>query len=162
MSKLSATILTLTLFPVLAVAQASSREASIGQIEREYAKASQFSAGSPFVESVLARAKSANPSTTAETWEKLEPEVVSAISAAMTGPEGMLGGSLRASVSGLSDSELERLRAVLQDPVYKKFQAAMSSPEVQRQLLQATMASTMKSLANVNAVLAGHGMNEVH
>ena len=147
----------------VASAQTSQREMTIRHIvEVAFNQANVYSAKSPIIESLLGPAKSANPGVSPEAWEKMKPELSAALTKAMSENGGILGGALNGAFDGLSDSELERVSQLLDDPAYRKFQVALANPAVQRRVMQSSMASAGRMNATVNAVLASHGLKEVH
>lgn len=104
----------------------------------------------------------ANPRVSNTVWIEISKEVGSALSKSMTEKGGMLYVVVRASVHPMSTSELKRLDTILNDPVYVKFEAGMSAPSTQRQMMQAAMVNAMRAGPIINRILVHHGLNEVH
>ncbi|MBI3561124.1 MAG: hypothetical protein HY080_05340 [Gammaproteobacteria bacterium] len=146
----------------IAAAQTVPRDTLIDRIESIYAQATMLSADSPFMEMFMAPAKTANPGVNKTTWLGIKQELALSISNTITEKGGLLDKVLRKSLENLSDEELERLRQILSDPVYNKFQAAMASPATQRQFAQALLGNALKLNTAINAVLVRHNLKEVH
>ena len=85
-----------------------------------------------------------------------------ALSKVFTQPGGLYDTLLRTALEPLSQGELERLEALLNDPAYLKFQTAMSSPTAQQKFMQAIMGNTLRMQTAINEVLVRHGLKEVH
>jgi hypothetical protein len=121
-----------------------------------------FSAESPFVKRMLTPATAANPGVSNEVCTDIAKEVAPALSSVMNEKGGLMDTLLRGAIAPLSEAELKRLEAILTDPAYLKFQAAMGAPSTQQQFAQALMANTMRMGAAINGVLVKHGLKEVH
>jgi len=144
-------------------AQTSHRDMTLRHIEEvAFGQTNVYTAKSPFIEMFLAPAKSANPSISLETWEKVKSDLAVALAKAMSENGGPMGGVLTGAVDTLSDDELERVSKLLDDPTYKKFQTALSRPEIQQRVMQKSAANSMKMIAVVNTVLANSGLKVPH
>lgn len=152
----------LSLFTASACASPVSREALIQNIEGEYSSTTFFSPHSPFVQTLLAPAKSVNPGVSNSVWQGIAKEIAPALGEAVNGRGGLMDSILRTPLETLSDSDLQRLTVILSDPVYKKFQTAITSPTAQRQVVQSMMANAWKLNAVVDRALAEHKLNVPH
>lgn len=149
--------------PAVTSAQTSPRELTIRHIvDVAFNQANVYSAKSPIIERLLGSAKSANPAVSPDAWEKMKPELSIGLTKAMSENGGVFGGALNGAFDELSDSELDRVSQLLDDPVYKKFQTALANPAVQQRVMQLSMASASRMNAALNIVLASHGLREVH
>lgn len=92
----------------------------------------------------------------------MKPELATGLTKAMSENEGIFGGALNGAFDGLSDSELDHVSQLLDDPVCKNFQTALTNPVVQQHVMQSSMASVSKMNAALNIVLASHGLKEIH
>jgi hypothetical protein len=156
------TVLILILCSSLGSAQPSPREVIIEHIIATYTQGSLLRVDSPFAENLLRPAKSANPGVSKDIWVTVKAEVVTAVSKVMIEKGGLIVSLFRKSLEPLSDAELEKLSTILDDPVLKKFQAAMASPSTQQFFAKALFENTMKMTSAINIVLSGHGLKEVH
>lgn len=152
----------LSLFTTAAWASPVSREALIQNIEDEYSSTTLFAADSPFVQTLLASAKSVNPGVSNAAWHGIAKEMEPALAKAVSGKGGLMDSLLRTPLETLSDSDLQRLTTILSDPVYQKFHTAMTSPAAQRQVVQSMMVNAWKLDAVVDQVLAEHKLNVPH
>lgn len=144
-------------------AQTPHRDMTIRLIEEvAFGQANVYTAKSPLIEMFLAPAKSANPGVSPETWEKVKSDLAAALAKAMSENGGPMGGVLTGAVDTLSDEELDRISKLLNDPIYRKFQTALSRPEVQQRIMQKSAANSMKMIAVVNTVLANSGLKVPH
>jgi hypothetical protein len=114
------------------------------------------------MEKFLQAPKAANPTVGTETWVAVKKEMASALNAAMTEKGGLLDTILRKSMENLSDKDLARLAQILGDPAYGRFQAALASPEMQKQMMQAVLGDTARITTAINGVLSSHGLTDVH
>lgn len=147
-----------------AFAQNPAREAIIGNITFAFARtvSASNSPGSPLVKLLLAPARQANPRASNAVWAEIAKEVASAQSKLITEKGGALDVALHAALQPMSLAQLKRLDAILNDPVYIKFEARLAAPSTQRRLFQASMGNAMRLGAVLNGILAKHGLNEVH
>ena len=138
------------------------REELLEKVEAEYLSAMVFAPDSPLLKNLLAPAAKVNAAVAPDEWARVSNEASQAVTRMFTAKNGPLDMAFRASLQDLSDDELAHLDRLLGDPVYQKFQHAASTPESQRRMLQAVLANSMNMHAAVNAVLARHGLNQVH
>jgi hypothetical protein len=155
-------LLLLAVISPVATAKAPSRDDLIDHVEAIYLQTSIFSSDSPLLDLFLQGPKAANREVSPETWSLVRKETATALNAAMTARGGALESILRKSLADLADKDLVRLATILKDPVYSKFQAALASPAVQKQMLQALMGDTVRINAAINGVLSSHGLAEIH
>jgi hypothetical protein len=132
------------------------------RLEIAYAKVAVFTSDSPLLEHLLQSAKAANQSAGSDVWQAIKPEFSEAATSVLMADGGPLGGALHPALASLSDSELDHLVLLIEDPVFGRFQAALASPEVQRVSLAAVSKKAMLLGPALNAVLAKHGLREVH
>jgi hypothetical protein len=143
------------------MAQAPQRDLLIDKVESCYT-GTMFSADSPFIDILLNSAKSANPSVTSDTWSGIKKEIAPALSKVMTEKGGPIDVLFRKSGEKMSDGELATLGQILCDPVYTKFQTAMTSAITQQQFANALFSNTLKFNAVINGALTRNGLKEVH
>ncbi|MDA8094460.1 MAG: hypothetical protein M0T84_11240 [Betaproteobacteria bacterium] len=151
-----------SLFTTVAWANPVSREALIQKIEGEYSSTTFFSPDSPLVQTLLAPAKSVNPGVSNAVWQGIAKEIAPALGRAVNGKGGVMDSVLRTPLETLSDSDLQRLMVILSDPVYKKFQTAITSPAAQRRVVQSMMANAWKLNVVVDQALTEHKLNVPH
>lgn len=144
------------------VGDSERRDATIVKIESTYTRGALFAPDSPIVKTMLGSAKTANPGTQDDVIAALAPEVAPALSQVFTQRGGLYDTLLRTALEPLSQEELERLEALLNDPVYLKFQMAMSATTAQQKFMQAIMGNTLRMQITINEILVKHGLREVH
>lgn len=143
-------------------ADAPARETMIDQIETQYLQARVISSDSPIVSKILEAAAAANPGVSPETWRTVKKEIAAAMTKIYTEKGSIIDTLIRGSLDSFSDRDLAVLNRVLSDPSYKKFVAAMSRPEAQKQMLTGTMESIPKLASSVNSILANHQLKAVN
>jgi hypothetical protein len=158
-----ATILISILLPTLACADDDPiRSGLISRIELQYTSASIVGSDSPMVAMLLTGARSTNPSTDETTWTEVRVEVAAALTSALTAKGAPLDVMVRGALDPLSTAELKRLSTLLADPVYKKFQTAMSSSDNQKRMVQAVMGNPTLLMGPVFDVLKKHNLSVPH
>lgn len=155
-----ATILMSILLPTLALADEDPiRSGLVSRIEVQYTSASIVGSDSPVVAMMLTGARSRNPNTDEATWTDVRVEVAAALTLALTAKGGPLDDLVRGALDPLSTAELKRLSSLLGDPVYKKFQTAMTSSDNQKRMVQALMGNPTSMMGPVFDVLKKHNLS---
>ncbi len=158
-----ATILIGILLPTIASAdEATIRSDLVSRVEVQYTSASIVGSDSPIVAMLLAGARSTNPNIDEATWSEVRVEVAAALSSALTAKGGSLDVVVRGALDPLSTAELKRLSTLLGDPVYKKFQTAMTSSDNQKRMVQAVMGNPTSMMGPVFDVLKKHNLSVPH
>jgi hypothetical protein len=144
-------------------AQSASREATIEHIEAlTFGQTNVYTPDSPIVALLITEAKAANPAEPQSTWDSIKAELATALAKAMTENGGPMRGVLSGALDSMSDAELNRLANMLDDPAYRKFQAALSTPSLQRRIMAASGANGARMQSALNTVLAKHGLKQAH
>lgn len=147
------------LMPVMGQAQTSHRDVLIRHIEEvALGQTNVFSAKTPFIEILLASAKSANQSIDSEKWERVKVDMAAALTKTMLENGGPMGGVLFGSLDTMSDVELERVDRLLNDPAYRKFQVALGGAAIQERIIKKSAENSARVGAAVNAVLLSNGL----
>lgn len=107
---------------------------------------------------LLAAAKSANPNINSEKWEKVKVDTAASLTRTLAENGGPMGGVLVGALDAMSDTELERVAQLLDDPAYSKFQAILASSAVQQRVLQKTAKTSEKINDAVNAAISSNGL----
>jgi hypothetical protein len=154
---LGLSFLLMTSLPVAHAAD-TTKDALIRKVEVDSMRNTVFTPDSPLLDSLLAPAKAANPTASADTWTAVRTDTASAITSTMFGPDSAVSQAMAQSLNQLSVAELQHLDTLLTDPVLVKFQRTMASPDTQRALMQGMAASTLKMQAAMNDVLQRHGL----
>ena len=155
-------VLLLVAFPSAVVAQPTSREDLIGKITHMYFEGSVFSGDSPVVDNLIVPARTANPRATEQQWKDVKAAVVPALANAMIGTGSPFDDITRAALRSMSDEELRRLLGLLEDPLYERFNKAISSPEAQAAMMRAMTLLGLQIGEILNSALRQQGLNEVH
>lgn len=162
MKRYAVLMLVLLLPGAMACAQSVTRDELVARIGTSYLQAAVLSADSPLFDNILLQAKSANPGASAEQWRQVKAEVVPAITGLLAGKGSPIEKLLQQSLAGMSDQELQRLLELLNDPVYRKFTAAMTSPAAQKELLGALAVASLRFNQIINAALQHQGLKDIH
>ncbi|MBK6006346.1 hypothetical protein JJB11_09610 [Ramlibacter ginsenosidimutans] len=162
MAKLLAFVCALLVFSSCSIAQEMPRSVALEKISASWADVQLLADNSPLGEMMVAPYRSANPGVSTEEWAAIKKELLAAFSKTFTSPQGVLDILVRKTLEGFSDAEVARLATLLDDPVYKKYQAASASPAMQQQFVRAMAASALQVGSTANSIMARHGLREVH
>jgi hypothetical protein len=124
----------LAVIPHLTMAGSAPHEALIEQIEAHYTSSNILTAESPTVKMPVDKAVVANPGAEESRWQSVRAETAKAMARLFTAKGSLLDVQVRYATESLSDSELKTLNGVLDNPVFKKYQAAMASNSSQKQV----------------------------
>ncbi|GGC65603.1 hypothetical protein [Undibacterium terreum] len=156
-------------FSILAIlsfganADPSSRELTIRKIEElTFSRIGTFDPKSPQIEVFLKAAKTKNPEVDNETWESIRTDLTASLSQVVKANGGPMKGVFSGAMDNFSDEELEQLRKLLDDPIYKKLQTAMSNPAVQQRVINMTQGFAAIVWPVANKVLTKHGLKGVY
>lgn len=154
-------LILLALIPTMAAAaeQNPKRREALLRVERSYILSSLMMPESPFVDLILSSARQANPSTQSETWNALRKDFAFAIYEADTRAGGPMSPPLRIALSELTDTEIERVSVILEDPAFKHFQAVTGSRAHIQQIVNSILTSGSIYNSAINSVLLKHGLN---
>jgi hypothetical protein len=155
-------VVAMTLISSFVYAQTTNRAMLIQRIEKSYTQATAFTADSPFVDTIIRSARVANAQASPELWQSIKPEFSSALNEAQHANGGPLAGQVNSILSGMSDSDVEHLAVLLEDPILLEFQAAAASPAIQQKAMQAASGLVLRYGAAINEILAHHGLKEIH
>ena len=158
-----AVIISFVMLPLICFASgAGTRVETIRRIENLQLRSSVFPPDSPFLADMLRPALRANPDVKTKEWDEIRGEISAAISRLMTQPDGPMDTMYRTALEPMSDVELERLEALLNDPVWLKFTASMASSTAQQQVIKALMANALQMGAVLDSVLVRRGLKPAH
>jgi len=138
-----------------------ARDRYYRRIEVAFKQASVFTADSPLLEGLLQSAKSSNPAVPDAVWQSLRPELAASVTAALQDDGGATLRWLHASLDQLSDSELEHMASIYEDPVFLKAQRSMASAGAQQEAMKRSLLNALLISAGTNSVLSKHGLKEV-
>lgn len=134
----------------------------IDRAEAAYLQYALLSPNSPMLDLWLQAPREKNRQVSEETWRAVREQLAAALTKVLGQRGGVMDSVLRQSMSSLSDSDLQRIVEILNDPAYARFQQAVASPESQKQLLQTIIGSALAMQGALNEILRQHGLNEVH
>jgi hypothetical protein len=162
MKKFALIITFAALAPICLATSRDNRDETIKRIESLQLSTSFFPPDSPLLAEMLKPAFEANPGVKKDEWDAIRREASAAISSAMTQPGGMMDIAYRAALEPLTDAELDRLAALLSDPVWRKFTTSMAATATQQLILKALMGNALQMGATLNEVLTKHGLRTIH
>jgi hypothetical protein len=155
--RLSVVWCTLIFLTNIANAQDSAREQQTKRIIAQYL-GKPVTPDSPIVRQALAEARAINSNATEEVWCVVANDLAATLSDEMTGKGSPGFESVAVALKQLSDSEVRRLDELFSDPVYRKFQSAMSSAPALDALANGVYRSSLSAHSAVEGVLRRHNL----
>jgi hypothetical protein len=152
----------LAIIPHVTLAGSSAHEALIDQIEAHYTSSIILNADSPTVKLPVDRAVAANPGVDESTWQSVRAEAATALIKLFTAKGSLLDVQVRNATDSLNESELITLNGILDNPVFRKFQAAMASNSAQKQVFSDVMKAGLGMGPLINTILVNYHLIEVH
>jgi hypothetical protein len=162
--KMIATLLGLLtiFFSSSTLAESTSKDDLINQLESLYFQQQFISVDSPFLDMYLGVAKSKNSGVSAEDWTKIKEEVAPAVAKVTMEKGGPFDLLFRESVKDMSADELRKLLIIFNEPAYKKFLTASTNPANQSKFMGAMFSYGEKVNSIINQILVQNGLEEVH
>jgi hypothetical protein len=143
-------------------AESMTREARITRITKSQLGSAMRAENLPGAASTLQFVRQTNPDLSTTQWNEIMDEVSATMTAAMSQPGNPMFSAYKKVLDPFSDAELAKLENLLNDPVYRKYGAALSSPAAQQALMQGMIENSPWMPEALNLALRKRGLKEVH
>lgn len=140
-------------------AESDVREQWIEKIEAQYV--SPLPPDSPALIAMVEEAKRANPAASPDVWPTVQTELASAFHELLFGKGTAMEKIVRRALQPMSTEELQHLSAVLGDPSYMQFRAAISTTTAEQELKSGALSAGMQLGPALNSILEQHQLNKV-
>lgn len=141
-------------------AEPQTRDQWVTRIESQYLSA-KFSDDAPFFNAFVEQAKLVNPKAPADVWPVVRAELVAGYQDLLFGQDSALDRIVHRALEPLAVKDLQHLSALLDDPVYKQFTGAITSPGAQKEFQNALVKAGVAVGPMWNLILERHQLNAV-
>jgi len=142
-------------------AEDADREQLLRQLVKSQQPDGAESIETQLVPMVMLRAKQFNPNVGLDKWLAIQGDVNAAVASLVAQGGGVIETMTRAGAASLSDAELIHLVSIYRDRVLAKYTSAISSPVIQAQVQQASIATGLRVSTLINSILEKNGLQGV-
>jgi hypothetical protein len=143
-------------------AESSTREARIARITKSQLGSAMRAENLPGAASTLQFVRQTNPNLSTTQWSEIMDEVNDTMTSAMSQPGNAMFSAYKKLLGSFSDDDLGKLENLLNDPVYRKYSTALTSPTAQQALMQGMIENSPWMPEALNLALRKRGLKEVH